>query len=77
MNGEQFENFIDYAPLIATQARKELKDGFVQPTPYSDVCRICRYGGACGWDFEKKPRVEKAVKPSMIAEIAKSEKEKI
>ncbi|MBE5753289.1 MAG: hypothetical protein E7343_04405 [Clostridiales bacterium] len=77
MNGEQFENFIDYAPLVAMQARKELKDGFVQPTPYSDVCRICRYGGACGWDFEKKPRLEKAVKPSTIAEIAKREKEKI
>ena len=74
MSGKEFEAFIDYAPLVAERAREELKDGFVEPSPYAGACSICRYGGACGWDAEVKPREEKAVKPVAIAEIAKKAK---
>ena len=75
MKGEEFVDFIDYAPLVASCARKELKEGFVQPSPYADTCRICRFGGACGWNTEEQARAEKAVKPTTIAKIAKRAKE--
>ncbi len=74
MDGETFENFLGYAPLVAACARKELKEGFVEPSPYGDVCSVCRYGGACGWNPERKPREEKAVKPKMIADVVKQTK---
>ena len=69
MDQESFERFLSYSTAIARQARKELKDGFVAPTPYDGACAYCAYGGACGRNCEKKARKETNVKPQKIADI--------
>ncbi|MBQ8291357.1 MAG: exodeoxyribonuclease V subunit gamma [Clostridia bacterium] len=72
MKEDVFCDFIDYAPLVATQAYTELKDGFIAPTPYSDNCEYCKYGGACSFNKDKySSRKEVAIEPSGIAKVAR------
>ena len=73
MDEETFRNFLNYSVLVAKNARRELKEGFVAATPYEGACRYCQFGGACGRNQETKPRKEKDVKPKMIADVAKRE----
>jgi ATP-dependent helicase/nuclease subunit B len=76
MDGETFSYFLDYAVLEARQGTKELKGGFIAPTPYEGVCDWCKYGGICGFNKDKqKPRSEKAIKPKQIADIVKKAQE--
>lgn len=76
MDGETFSYFLDYAVLEARQGTKELKGGFIAPTPYEGACDWCKYGGICGFNKDKqKPRSEKAIKPKQIADIVKKAQE--
>ncbi len=77
MDGETFGYFLDYATLVSETARKEVKSGYIEPTPYGSVCNYCQFGGACGFCRGEKsePRSEKAVKAEEIAAIAKREQE--
>ncbi len=76
MDEETFRNFLDYSVLVARQGCKELKEGFITPTPYSGSCDYCKYGGLCGFNKEKTAaRDEETIDPKTIANIAKTIKE--
>ena len=72
MEETQFRDFLDYSVFVARQGCKELKEGYVAPTPYGSSCEYCKYGGMCGFhrDLQDK-RVEATIEPSTIAEIAR------
>lgn len=76
MDGETFRDFLDYAVLVARRGEKELKEGFIAPSPYDKACQYCKYGGMCGFDKELcKPRKEATIDPKTIANIAKEERD--
>ncbi|MBQ8428143.1 MAG: PD-(D/E)XK nuclease family protein, partial [Clostridia bacterium] len=50
MTGEDFKDFIAYAPMVAKKAREEIREGYVSPNPYDGACRACKMGGACGFN---------------------------
>lgn len=76
MDEETFRDFLDYSILVARQGCKELKEGFIAPTPYSGSCDYCKYGGLCGFNKEKNtPRAEDSIDPKAIANIAKTARE--
>lgn len=76
MDEETFRNFLDYSVLVARQGCKELKEGFIKPTPYNGGCSYCKYGGLCGFNNDKAaPRTEKNIDAKTIAEIAKTARE--
>jgi hypothetical protein len=60
----------------ARQGAKELRDGFIAPSPFKGACTYCRYGGLCGFNYdESAERTEEAIKPKTIAEIARRHRE--
>ncbi len=73
MEETQFRDFLDYSVFVARQGCKELKEGYVAPSPYGSGCEYCKYGGMCGFqrDVQEK-RVEPTIEPSAIAEIARA-----
>ena len=76
MDEEVFRDFLDYSVHVARQGCKELKEGYIAPTPYEDGCKFCKYGGMCGFDCDThKPRKESKIEPKTIAAIAKKERE--
>ena len=76
MDEQTFRDFLDYAVLVARQGVKELKDGYIAPTPYGKICEYCKYGGMCGFNGETcQPRTETNIDPATIAEIARRERE--
>ena len=52
MDGETFRDFLDYAVYEARQGAKELRDGFIAPSPFKGACTYCRYGGLCGFNYD-------------------------
>ena len=76
MDEETFRDFLDYSIYVSRQASKELKDGFIAPSPCKDACKYCKYGGMCGFDQElHRERPTPSVDPSGIAKIAKETRE--
>ena len=76
MDEETFRDFIDYGVLAARGAAKEIKKGFIAPTPYDGACRYCKFGGMCGFNYDlSAPRKESAPTPKEIAAIARRKKE--
>ncbi len=76
MDEEVFVDFLDYGELVARRGAKEIKEGFIAPSPYEGKCAYCKYGGMCGFTRERaKERKESAITPSAIAAIVKEEKE--
>ncbi|MBQ8685649.1 MAG: PD-(D/E)XK nuclease family protein [Clostridia bacterium] len=76
MEERDFRNFLDYAIFVARQGCKELKEGYIAPTPYGESCGYCKYGGMCGFNRERcTSRVEESIDPTTIAEIARRERD--
>ena len=76
MDEKTFMDFLDYGVLVAKQGCKELKEGYIAPTPYDGNCKFCKYGGLCGFSVEvAEPRKEGAITPAAIAEIVRAAKE--
>ena len=76
MPEETFRDFLDYAEFVARQGCKEIKEGYIAPTPYKSGCEYCKFGGMCGFNGEKQtPRTERAIEPAEIAKIAKIARE--
>ncbi len=76
MDEETFGYFLDYAIYEAEQGARELKGGFIAPSPYKGQCTYCRYGGMCGFNYDlAQERVEERITPRAIAEIARRKKE--
>jgi ATP-dependent helicase/DNAse subunit B len=76
MDEETFGDFVDYSVLVARQGCKEMKEGFIAPTPYEGNCEYCKYGGMCGFNKDAfSPRKESAIEPNTIANIAKEARE--
>ena len=72
MSEEVFRDFLDYSVLVARQGCKELKEGFIAPSPYGNGCEYCKYGGMCGFNRDgETPRTEPSVDPTTIANIAR------
>lgn len=75
MDEQTFRDFLDYAVFAARQGCEELKDGYIQATPYEKSCDYCKYGGMCGFAKGGCVRKEADVSPAMIASIAKKERD--
>lgn len=76
MDEETFRDFLDYSVLAARQGVKELKEGFIAPTPYAGNCEYCKFGGMCGFrKGEHVERKEKTVDAKAIANVAKEARE--
>lgn len=76
MDEQTFRDFIDYSTHVARQGCKELKEGYIEPTPYEKSCEYCKYGGMCGFDKDvSKERAESTIDPATIAEIARKQRE--
>lgn len=72
MDERTFSDFLDYAGYEARQGIRELKGGFIAPSPYKGECEYCRYGGMCGFNYDIYPvRSEDGVKPAAIAQIVR------
>lgn len=72
MDEETFSDFLDYALHVTRKGTKELKDGFIAPTPYEGACTYCKYGGMCGFNYRSMPeRKEDSLSPKEIAEISR------
>jgi ATP-dependent helicase/nuclease subunit B len=71
-----FRNFLDYSIFVARQGAKELKEGYIAPTPYEGACTYCKYGGMCGFNPDScSQRAENTVSAKQIAEIARVTRE--
>ena len=76
MDEDTFRDFIDYSTLVAYQGYSELKDGYMQATPYHKSCEYCKYGGMCGYCKDvSEPRKEEKIDPKEIAGIVKKTRE--
>ncbi|MBO5783061.1 MAG: hypothetical protein J6R24_02830, partial [Clostridia bacterium] len=76
MSEENFRRFIAYALLSSRQGSKELKQGFIAPTPYDGACRYCAYKGMCaalGQEVVRK--VEGKITCKQIADIVQRQAE--
>ncbi len=76
MDEQTFRSFLDYGTLVAEQAARELKEGYVAPTPYEGSCKYCKYGGMCG--FSRDRGVERkcaSLSPTVIADVAEQARE--
>ena len=73
MDEQTFRDFLDYSVLVARQGCKELREGYIQATPYDGSCKYCKYGGMCGFNKDiTDVRMEKDIDPKTIAEIART-----
>ena len=76
MDEQTFVDFLDYGVFVAKQACKELKEGYIAPTPYGSRCEFCKFGGMCGFSMDvAEPRKEGSITPTAIADIARVKKE--
>lgn len=72
MPEETFRDFLDYSVFVARQGVKELKEGYIAPTPYGSNCEYCKYGGMCGFNRDAcSPREETTIDTAEIAKIAR------
>ena len=73
MPEEVFRDFLDYSVFVARQGGKELKEGYIAPSPYGKSCEYCKYGGMCGFRKDvPTTRKEKTVDPKAIAKVVQS-----
>lgn len=76
MDEQTFSDFLDYSLHVARQGCRELKEGYIAPSPYVGSCEYCKYGGMCGFHEESVGvRSEKDIDPKTIAEIARVQRE--
>ncbi len=71
---EVFPDFLDYSVLVAEKGAKEMRSGYIKPSPTNSACLGCKFGGCCGFGSERgsAPRVApKSVKCMDIAQIAR------
>ncbi len=74
MDEDTFRAFLEYGTLVAQGGAKEIKEGFIAPSPYEGQCKYCKYGGMCGFSRDcSKERKEGAITPSAIANIVREE----
>ncbi len=75
MDEQTFRSFLDYGVLVAKGAVKELKEGYVAPSPYEGKCEYCKFGGMCGFNREVAARrKEGSISPAEIAKIVQKKK---
>jgi ATP-dependent helicase/nuclease subunit B len=75
MDEDMFKDFIDYSTLVARQGYNELKDGYMEATPYQKACDYCKFGGMCGFCKDVSEwRKEDTIDPKDIANIVKNAK---
>lgn len=72
MKAEDFSDFLDYSVLVVQRAEREMREGFIKPTPYEDACAYCKLKSLCAYDGE--PRKESSVKSGEIVKIVRREK---
>lgn len=76
MDEATFRDFLDYSVHVSRQGTKELKEGYIAPSPYSGSCEYCKYGGMCGFNRDTcQARTEPTIDAPAIAEIARKIKE--
>ncbi len=77
MDEKTFRDFLRYGGLVAKQGAKELREGYIAPTPYEGGCKYCKFGGMCGFHRDRSAeRKEEKISPAEIATIAREATEK-
>ncbi len=76
MDEATFRDFLDYSVHVSRQGTKELKEGYIAPSPYGGSCEYCKYGGMCGFNRDTcSVRNEPTIDAPAIAEIARKIRE--
>ena len=78
LDEDTFLYFLRYGNYVSRQATAEVKEGYVEPTPYKGKCTFCKFGGMCGFNKEVDAvRNEPTISAAQIAAIVrKIEEEK-
>ena len=53
---EQFDAILKYSNDVATNAVKEIFEGFIEPKPLDDVCEYCNYKHICKISCKENPQ---------------------
>ncbi len=80
MPGEMFTDFLDYALYVSRGATKELKEGYVAPSPVGasghHACTYCKFGGMCGFHADRhKARNVGRTSPKNVVDVVRKRKE--
>ncbi len=80
MPGETFTDFLDYALYVSRGATKELKEGYVAPSPVGTsghhACTYCKFGGMCGFHKERQQvRTAPRTSSQNVVDVVKKRKE--
>ena len=76
MSGQDFQDFLAYAPLVAKKAREEIAEGDFTPNPYDGACSYCKMSGVCGYNHTSGGcRKETGVSVQTIVDAVRKEKE--
>ena len=73
MDGDIFEDFLQYSALIARKGTREMLEGNIAPSPAEDACKYCRMGGSCNFaaGIDGEERSSRTVKCGDIARIVR------
>ncbi|MCD8041007.1 MAG: PD-(D/E)XK nuclease family protein [Clostridia bacterium] len=75
MERDVFTDFLGYSKLIARRGADEIFSGNISPSPYAGTCKICKYGGMCGFSAENGGEREvKGMTGKKIAEVVRRER---
>ena len=80
MPGEMFNDFLDYALYVSRGATKELKGGYIAPSPVGmsghHACTYCKFGGMCGYhESRQKARNVGRTSAKNVVEVVKKHKQ--
>ena len=80
MPGDMFTDFLDYAVYLSRGATKELREGYVAPSPVKTskhhACTWCKFGGMCGFHQERlEVRSVPRTSSKQIVEVVRKRKE--
>ena len=76
MDGETFNDFLQYSTLIARSGVKEMLEGNIAPSPAEDACDYCKMGGSCNFalGIDGDERKSRTVKCKDIARIVRKQR---
>lgn len=58
LSEKSMQAYIDYALKIGKNATEEMKSGVIVPSPYSNICKYCKFVGLCGGSVGTRPEIK-------------------
>ena len=69
LEDKEFRNVCKYVNMLATNACREIIDGYIIPSPYENACEYCIYKGVCGFDKQTGRTVQNITKETILEAI--------